>query len=304
MNKPRPWSSPRCHDFYLLLFILLVFASLSSFAAWRRPSSTLAFRAEIPETVVYETTVDRDKGIHLITTFFKGTYAPARVREIVECLRKNVENPALDAVHVLWEDVDPREELTKTNVRDLLGRKLITTRTSKQPTYLELFTYVNENLLRGSIAIVTNSDIYFDKHVGKLTFKSPSNDSEWHSAMVLSRSPAPECGGKPDWNGIFDLCKTYIGSHDAMVFAPPVPSFVLKNSNHVQNVFGGENRIVFGFMHALGYKGHVSNPCKQITAYHMHCVQERHYQIGKFVSGNQATVRPGAVVDYPWNYIH
>ena len=149
-------------------------------------------------------------------------------------------------------------------------------------------------LYRGSIAIVTNSDIYFDDSLRQLEFGSPTSTNSTRSAFALSRRHAPECGKKRDWKSINDLCTHYIGSHDAFVFAPPVGARVLKNTDHTQNHFGAENIVVWAFMWASPYKGRVYNPCQRIHAYHYHCVSERHYTIGKFISkGRHGNVAPG-----------
>jgi hypothetical protein len=252
-------------------------------------------------------TFRKNAGIHLITTFFKGSYHKERVNELIESLRRNIKNPYIEAVHVLYERDNPRADLQKTNVRDLLDTKLVTMKVPQQPTYFRLFGYANAALERGSIAIVANSDIYFDKTLVKLKFGAPKNDTNWRSAMALSRSHSADCGKEDDWNGIFDLCSTYIGSHDAFIFAPPVPDFVLKNSRHTQNHFGAENIIVFGFIWARGFRGHLSNPCKRIRAIHLHCSAERHYEIGASISsGRHGKIRPGVEPEHEttWNFIH
>lgn len=248
-----------------------------------------------------------NSGIHLITTFFKGTYHKQRINELVEALRRNIKNPYIEAVHVLWEKENPRHDLMQTNVASLLDRKLVTMKVPSQPTYFRLLGYANAALERGSIGIVANSDIFFDETLKKLRFASPRNDSTWRSAMALSRTRAADCGTGADWNGVKDLCTTYIGSHDAFVFAPPVPDFVLKNSRHTQNNFGAENLIVFGFLWARGFREHISNPCKRIRAVHLHCSSERHYVVGKFISGSHhGKIRPGVKPENEkhWNFIH
>lgn len=252
-------------------------------------------------------TFRKNAGVHLITTFFKGSYHRERVNELIESLRRNIKNPYIEAVHILYERDNPRADLEKTNVKDLLDTKLVTMKVPQQPTYFRLFGYANAALERGSIAIVANSDIYFDKTISKLKFASPKNDTNWRSAMALSRSHSADCGKEDDWNGVFDLCSTYIGSHDAFIFAPPVPDFVLKNSRHTQNHFGAENIIVFGYLWARGFRGHLSNPCKRIKAIHLHCSAERHYDIGTFISaGRHGKIRPGVEPEHEttWNFIH
>ena len=240
-------------------------------------------------------------GVHLVTSFFKGTYRPKRVAELVEALRRNVANPAFEAVHVLWEDVNPRDELGMPN-----EPRLVTMKVKHQPTYQKFFMYSNIFLKRGAIVIIANSDLYFDNSLAKLRFGAPDNRSDWRSAMALSRRHAPECGEKNDWRGTYDLCEHYIGSHDAFVFAPPVPEFVVRETKHTQNHFGAENIVVWAFLWAKYFRGHVTNPCQRIRAFHLHCVPERHYTVGSFISyGRHGNVRPGVdgSAQATWNLI-
>jgi hypothetical protein len=239
-------------------------------------------------------TFRKNTGVHLITTFFVGTYHQKRLNELLETLKRNIENPYFEAVHVLWEDKNPRYNFTNPSSRFFIpgniSDKLVTMKVNNQPTYRKFFDYANTFLARGAITIISNSDIYFDTSIKRLVFGRPGNNNnnstttKWRSAMALSRRHAPECGGKYDWKGTFDLCDHYIGSHDAFVFAPPVPKFVLDNSKHTQNHFGAENVIVWAFMWAKDFRGHVLNPCQRIRGFHLHCSPERHYEIGKFIS--------------------
>jgi hypothetical protein len=244
-------------------------------------------------------------GVHLITSFFKGTYKKKRVDELFDCLRRNLRNPAFEAVHIMWEDVNPRLEFKDLTEEE--NNRLVTMKTLNQPTYSKFFTYSNVMLERGSIAIIANSDLYFDRSITALKFGAPGNQSNWRSAMALSRRHAPECGERNDWRGTYDLCEHYIGSHDAFVFAPPVPAWILKETKHTQNHFGAENIVVWAFLWSKNFKGHVTNPCQRVHAYHLHCVPERHYTVGSFISyGRHGNVAPG-VPGYNagiWNYIY
>ena len=92
--------------------------------------------------------------------------------------------------------------------------------------------------------------------------------------MALSRRPACK-NKKNDYRNIPDLCLTYVGSHDAFAFAPPVDKQITKMLDHTQNQgLGAENKVVWEFKNA-GFK--VLNPCTNTYAYHLHCSGERHY---------------------------
>ena len=126
--------------------------------------------------------------------------------------------------------------------------------------------------------------------------------------MALSRRHSPDCAKWDDWNGIHDLCEMYIGSHDAFVFAPPVPARVLKNTHHTQINLGAENIVIWAFLWAANFTEHGSNPCKRIKGMHLHCGVERHYTSGKWIdSGRHGILRPGTREDVHkpgWNMIY
>lgn len=221
---------------------------------------------------------ERSGGVHVVTTFFHGSYVDRRFSEVVASLVANLENPYISFVHVLWEKEDPTQYIERNGPH--LLKKLVAIETKSQPTYAKLFTYVNSALDRGAVAIVTNADIYFDSALRCLKGPDPSSDANalspsQRSVYALSRRHTLLCGRvKADHQGVFDLCEQYKHSHDAFVFAPPVPDRVISQTNHFQNRYGGENIVIYEFTRS---KFRVSNPCKKVHAIHLHCSADRHY---------------------------
>jgi len=80
-----------------------------------------------------------------------------------------------------------------------------------------------------------------------------------------------------------------VGSHDAFVFATPVPPSVVVNTNHTQNHLGAENIVLYEFRQA-NYQ--VRNPCLRIKAIHLHCTKERAYDKHSFVSRGRHARQP------------
>lgn len=242
----------------------------------------------------------RSQGIHIITTFFKGSYKAARFSEIVATLISNLENPHVELVHALWERENPAKYIA--NYPNLM-KKLVHMEVKKQPTYSSMFQYANQVLKRGSVAIITNADIYFDSSLRCL--RGPSRDAnvtlprmdnmKGRIAYAVSRRHIPLCGvNKGDHGKHFDLCKDYVHSHDAFIFAPPVSERLIRQTNHPQNRYGAENIVIHEFIMA-GYK--VFNPCKKVLAMHLHCSDERHYTTS-FIDGSNGgtgTLRHGTV---------
>jgi hypothetical protein len=245
---------------------------------------------------------ERSTGIHVITTFFHGSYEARRFSEIVSALAANLENPYVSFVHTLWEKEDPTQYIA-ANAPHLL-QKLVAVEAKAQPTYAKLFKYANENLDRGAVAIVTNADIYFDSALRCVRGPDPSIPLEsitnkQRTVFALSRRHTLLCGKvRADHGSVLDLCQDYVHSHDAFVFAVPVPDQLIKKTNHMQNRYGGENIVIWEFT-LLGYR--VMNPCKKVHAIHLHCSQERHYTTN-FIDGyrgsgpyRHGTVWPGTV---------
>jgi hypothetical protein len=217
-------------------------------------------------------------GIHLVTTFFRGKYSSDRLAELLTSLKLNLANPLVSYVHVLWQDVSPEsfaQELAPYT------HKLILSRVVSQPTYEQFFDYVNHHLKRGTIAIIANGDVYFDDSLKCL--KPVDQDSPkfaWRPGMGkrpifgLTRRHAPQCGEKPDYKDIYDLCDHYIGSHDVFVFAPPVSHDISSMLNHTQNWgLGAENIVIWEFNHSGEWRAF--NPCDMVRANHLHCTGER-----------------------------
>lgn len=226
----------------------------------------------------------QDAGIHIITTFFRGTYQNQRFLEVIATLVSNLENPYVSKIHLLCEGSDPTYFLPPMlqevlHMKKLL-RKLVVTQVKLQPTYSQLFEYANKNLHRGSIAVVTNADIYFDASLKCLQFKSQNInhnvDRKDRPVIALSRRHSNYCNAS-DSRRYFDLCYQYRRSHDSFIFAPPIPDQILPNVNHTQNQgYGSENIVIFEFK-SFGFR--VTNPCYSIHGFHLHCSAERHYEM-------------------------
>lgn len=155
--------------------------------------------------------IKRNSGLHLITTFFRGSYSLERLQEILGSLVSNLENPHIAALHVMWEDVNPKDYLPLIVQRSIanFNHKLILRKVKHQPTYEEMFIYANTELQRGAIAMVANADLYFDSSVRCINTTARKGDGENmqpRMAFALSRRHSPLCGNKTEHFHLFDLC--------------------------------------------------------------------------------------------------
>jgi len=249
----------------------------------------------------------------LVTTYFaRQPYSAKRAKELIETLKRNLHNQHIAAVHVLTENADPTHELA--DVAPAVFNKLIVVHVDKQPTYGDFFTYANSVLGSNVVTIVANADIYFDATLSTIQHRRPNEaadlagDAPWRSVFALSRQPSPDLSDdrKYDYQRIVNLCETYAGSHDAFVFATPVPDSVLSAVDHSQNNMGAENVVIHAFQRVKGYR--LSNPCSELHAFHAHGSRERDYDNnGMPISdGRYGAVRPGkldGVDDEVWRAI-
>ena len=231
-------------------------------------------------TCTNETLAKEEKitfGIHVIMSFYKGSYKKDRFQELLMALRRNLKNPYVTAVHTLWEDRDPIIYVNSS----VLEKKLVRVKFGVQPTYKDFFDYANLRLGRGAVGIVTNSDIYFDETVQCVTPVTPDrpayNATKQHLVYALSRHPSNPCIGRSDY------CESYTGSHDAFVFALPLPPKFSSRLDFTQNHIGAENVVIWEFRHLPGYV--VRNPCQAVRCYHVHCTNARHYSMGTISRG-------------------
>ena len=67
----------------------------------------------------------------------------------------------------------------------------------------------------------------------------------------------------------------YHGSHDAFIFAPPMPKGFSAKLDFYQNRKGAENIVIYEFRQLKRFQ--LQNPCFQIILYHVHCTHERNY---------------------------
>lgn len=119
----------------------------------------------------------------------------SRAKELLYCLLKNLENPLISHIHIMYE---------KTNDSSLLETYLpILSKTipyihiihiTSKPSFSFIFNYCNTNI-RGPV-IISNSDILFDSTLGKiedlndrficLTRYNQLNEKKWHPISYLN----------------------------------------------------------------------------------------------------------------------
>lgn len=195
--------------------------------------------------------------------YIEKAYKELRLFEYTTVLLKNLEDPYIKKLHILYESqaaADYYQNIAK-NYLDKIEFKVI----GHQPTYKEIIDYVISRFTEKEIVCIMNADIFFNSEKDHLLIqKHLSTDSlfaltrheitdEGHTIHSLETCPFTTDSG---------------GSSDTFIFYSPIKSnFDTSTLNYHQNMFGAENVFMKAWTDA-GYK--VYNPCDDIITLHMH----------------------------------
>jgi len=212
----------------------------------------------------------------LLAGFYEDPDAGRRA-ELLECLRRNVENDRLDEIHVLAEE--PRESSSLVTDYPLLGDpKIRLVPHGRRATYRDFFAHANSQL-SGQRVMIANADIYTDHTLALLDGYDLAD-----KLLCLSRWDV-----QPDGSArFFD----FADSQDAWIFDSPIREF--PRDFHL-GLPGCDNRLAWEASQA-GLA--LSNPSRSIRIFHLHLSQVRRYRNGQGLEGPYAFV-PAEVLDRP-----
>jgi hypothetical protein len=172
--------------------------------------------------------------IHLIVQYCPHPL-PARVAEYDECLRRNLANPHVAAVHNLIEPQTtvPAEFKSHPKYREhALPRWM---------TYKDAFDYANANLA-GEICCLCNLDIFLDP-----TCSWDETRSIINQGWVLCQSRIEfDPKGAPYKDVLFNQC-AFANSQDAWLFVPPLN---VNNCEFEIGILGCDNAIAHRLVHS------------------------------------------------------
>ncbi|KAJ3067801.1 putative ATP-dependent RNA helicase ddx49, partial [Quaeritorhiza haematococci] len=163
----------------------------------------------------------------------------------------------------------------------------------------DAFAYASTHL-RNQIVILYNLDIYFDDSLKLL--RSKNSDLSYVTSYFLSRYEEPDAEAS---SSIGTQCNTkaFIGSHDAIVFIPPLPQPLIPKTQFELGSWGIENRLLWEF-EQFGIRGR--NPCFDIRSYHVHSTHFKASWMPEVnTEGRSSVAFPDKLVsrfesDYPW----
>lgn len=200
-----------------------------------------------------------------ITQYFRHCLN-RRAKEIRECLHRNEENPLIDEIHLLNEEL--YEECSGAKVRQfMLGERL---------KYCHVLDHIRKNVAKNTICIFANADIYTDgtlsnvweinlenRFLSLLRWEDPNPATH---REVESLAPCKLFGQRPDSQD------TWIVKSDCIQFDPMPPA--TDDFNILFGKPGCDNAINVAF---LRKKFLVINPALTIKTYHLHSSAIRDY---------------------------
>jgi hypothetical protein len=191
--------------------------------------------------------------INIITSFYItnifNTNSEYRNNELKEALKKNIENPIIEKIHLFIDDQNAADYIIKLNCD-----KINIIEIGKKPLYSDLFKYAIDNL-QNKICMITNSDIYIHECQQNLI-----NLLYIKSQYVYALTRHEYDFSKP-------LIDKYNGSHDCFIFRSPIDKNILNNITHVQHHWGAENKVM---IELTKINKIILNPCIQIKIIHLH----------------------------------
>ncbi|MDT5267882.1 MAG: hypothetical protein QOH49_68 [Acidobacteriota bacterium] len=191
----------------------------------------------------------------LLTGFYEDA-DPGRRGELLDCLRRNVENERLDEIHLFAEEAPDANRLPDKYPL-LADAKLRVIAHGRRVTYRHLFAHANERL-PGRRVIIANADIFFDQTLARLDGYDLSG-----RLLCLSRWDV-----RPDGTVHFF---EHPASQDAWVFQTPIREFPC---DFHMGLPGCDNRLAWEAEQA-GLT--LSNPSRSLRACHLHLSGVRRY---------------------------
>lgn len=188
----------------------------------------------------------------LFTSFYQDKN-PDRHQELEHCIRMNVNNANIDKIVVVLEG--KREDFPVLNYSDRI--EVIE---AQRPTFRQFFELANLYCTQDDIAIISNTDIYFDnsiKDIDRINWTVPT-------CLALSR-----------WhyhNGGNIVLHNEKYSQDVWIFKGKIRQ--MQYADFYMGIAGCDNRIAYEILQS-GY--HVINPAHTIRCIHYHMSEIRNY---------------------------
>lgn len=211
-------------------------------------------------------------------------YTPSsseRHAEINLCLKKNQENRIVSSVYLLIDDGSEPPSFVNDKIKVI--------QIASRPTYKDWLLH-SEQRSQGAISLLSNSDIYFDETLERLS--APLTSGGLYSFVALSRYEIKNGSRKlhpnPKWSQ--DAWALFVNGN--------INSKLINASDFSLGVPRCDNKIAAVF-YEHGYQ--VYNPCKFIFSYHVHETNIRSYDALRdtTILGSTLWVNPSETLTTP-----
>jgi hypothetical protein len=210
--------------------------------------------------------------ILMIPLYSENNYA--RVQEYLFCLDKNLQNPAIEKIHVVFDT--SCEKCNFILLNELYKRPITIDFIEHRATYNYFFKRANE-LYPGRKIIVSNADIFFNETLEKL-----SNYDLAHKFLAITRWQYNNDGSITPYlrgGGISEV------SQDVWIFSTPIKPF--PNDNIELGSLGCDGKIARqAYLSGL----EVINPSLSVQCCHVHLTNVRHYPARSFKNNELMSV--------------
>lgn len=222
----------------------------------------------------------------LITTYYKSQ-SVERQKEIDYCLEKNIENPLIETIYLLGNEIFEFSFLNKQDQQKIKQVKI-----SDDPNYILKFSdaicFINQECI-DKICILSNTDIYFDN-----TLKKIKQSQLCQTVFSLLRYDLLEDSSIEIFKR-WDIPRN--DSQDSWIFMSPL-SVPLSQIDFEFGTLGCDS-LFSSILYHHNYK--IQNPSLDIISIHVHLSNHRTYDENKRIHGNYMLIDPSHL-DVQSNY--
>ncbi|KAK6190281.1 hypothetical protein SNE40_002187 [Patella caerulea] len=213
----------------------------------------------------------------------------ARMSEFMTGLQRTIDHPCVHRVHFLYNQ-SAVVEYVKVNLKTNLHKLVFhfVPNPQKHTAYFE-FAYDN---LQGEIAMYTPVDVYPGEGF-ELINKDVMVKNKLMYILTRHGKKEKDCDMQKEPSSNSCSNNRYMGSHDTYIFVPigKFPPEVKKELSVLSIDYGVENMSIWAFRNLGHYK--VTNPCKVLKVYHIHCTGLRDARRKRINTGkNTGMARP------------
>ena len=214
----------------------------------------------IDRTLQYMNKKYGKSNFELVINLYKDP-SPERTKEILDCLRLNLQNKYITKVHIFLENYEDFPEFDKLrNDYRLPIDKIIVNNTIRRMSYKKIFAYTNKNIVNTQ-CIVANNDILFNEDLSKIRGLRPRD------IISLTRH-------EQDGELLQNRHRDAFCSHDAWIFkSPMLDDFELLPDDVIIGTFYCDVILDYCIYKSKQYQAW--NPCNDIIIKHCHKTTER-----------------------------